>query len=167
VISLILCTTPGITTCSIPEYSPSVFSRIRTVSTPLYGVLYPAMERQGRTFAKREKVLRRVRLRETWPFPIGVANGPFRAIVFFLTGKAVSRGHNGGRQCTGVDCVVWDCCFSVFENWCYIHWFPYNRSLHQPLLPRNTLAALKMASTLSAISGPIPSPGIIVTVYIP
>ena len=43
------------------------------------------MERQGRTLAKREKVRRRVRLRETWPLPMGVARGPFKAIVFFLT----------------------------------------------------------------------------------
>lgn len=36
---------------SIPEYSPSVFSRITTVSTSEYLVLKPGMERQGRTLA--------------------------------------------------------------------------------------------------------------------
>jgi hypothetical protein len=43
------------------------------------------MDRHGRTLANNEKVLRKVKFSETWPFPTGVARGPFKAIVFFLT----------------------------------------------------------------------------------
>lgn len=57
------------TSCSMPEYSPSVFSRMRTVLTSSYAVLNPLIEAQGRTLAKRLKVRRRVRLRETCPLP--------------------------------------------------------------------------------------------------
>jgi hypothetical protein len=54
------------------------------------------MERQGRTLAKSEKVRRRVKFSETCPFPIGVAKGPFKAIVFFLT-DTVSEARTKGR----------------------------------------------------------------------
>ncbi len=44
-------TTPGTTSCSIPEYIPSVFSRTTIRSTPSKGVLRPGMFRARRTQA--------------------------------------------------------------------------------------------------------------------
>lgn len=41
------------TSCSIPLYSPSVFSRIVTTSTLSYKVLWPSSDRHGRTLAYR------------------------------------------------------------------------------------------------------------------
>ena len=46
-----------LTTCSIPLYSPSVFSRMVTRLTSLYAVGYPSIDRQGLTLAYRLKIL--------------------------------------------------------------------------------------------------------------
>lgn len=75
------------TSCSIPEYSPSVFSRMSTVSTSSYGVLNPLMETQGLTFANKLNVLLRVRFKETWPLPT-VIQGTIRLVC--ISGR-VSR----------------------------------------------------------------------------
>lgn len=55
-----------LTTCSIPLYSPSVFSRIVTRSTSVYGVLYPSIDLQGRTLAYRLKALQQRKVRQMY-----------------------------------------------------------------------------------------------------
>ncbi|KAH9526724.1 hypothetical protein DERF_000788 [Dermatophagoides farinae] len=125
VISLILCTTPGnnhlffvVTSCSIPLYSPSVFSRIVTISTLSYN------------------------FNDRCPLPIGVANGPLRPILLRCTDSIAFSGieKRPSGPLTGVTSTR-------------------SHSI-------GTLAAAKIFSTDSDISGPIPSPGIIVTVCI-
>jgi len=164
----------------MPEYSPSVFSRIRTVSTLSYGVLKPATERQGRRLAKRLNVRRRVRLRETWPLPMGVceygqylsmlpwtsrppltARGPFRAILFFLmlsiaaSGIAVLPSLRIGVTSQGSQAM------GVYHKSAI---GSYGKGFVELLL---ALAAAKMSFTACEISGPIPSPSIRDTVYLP
>lgn len=88
----------------------------------------------GLTFANNPKVLLKVKLSETCPLPIGVAKGPFKAIVFFLIDFIDSVG-------------ILDLP-STKTGWTSI-------SSHSI----GTLACLKMFLTDSDISGPIPSPG--------
>jgi hypothetical protein len=94
---------------------------------------------QGLTFANNPNVLLNVKFNETCPFPIGVARGPLSATVFFLTEAMASAGM-AVLPLTKVGVT------STSSHWI------------------GALAALKMDLTDSAISGPIPSPGIRVTV---
>ena len=84
------------TSCSIPEYSPSVFSRMRTVSTLSYGVLNPLIETQGRTFAKRLNVRLRVKFNDTCPFPT-IADLVIR--IYTIIGDKLTWGCK--RSCVG------------------------------------------------------------------
>mmetsp|Transcript_7904 Transcript_7904/g.15880 ORF Transcript_7904/g.15880 Transcript_7904/m.15880 type:complete len:273 (-) Transcript_7904:83-901(-) len=135
VITLRDSTTPGTTSCSNPEYSPSVFSRIVTRLTSSYRVLYPGMDKQGRTFAYSCNSFLRVRFNDLNPFPIGVVIGPFSPILFRSTESKFSRVMKlFVRGSTSLPI----CCSSHSIG---------------------ASAALKISFTDSAISGPIPSPG--------
>lgn len=140
VISLMLCMTPGKTSCSMPEYSPSVFSRIIKVSTPSYTVFTPSMLRHGRTLAYNWNALLRLRLRLTWPVPMGVAKGPFKPIPVSRRRAMVSGGIpiRPSGSLVGV-----------------------TGTMSQVM---GTFAALKTFCTASEISGPMPSPGMRLTV---
>ena len=92
---------------------------------------------------------------------MGVANGPFNAIVFFLTMLAVREGLPEAIASSGM-AVLPSFRIGVTSTGSqtmgvYLSGMTWD----------DTFAAAKMDSTLSAISGPIPSPGIMVTVYSP
>jgi len=115
-----------------PNSLPSVFSLIVTRLTSSYRVLYPGIEKHGRTLAYSCSSLRSVRLSDLCPFPIGVAIGPFRPIPCFRTESRFSRVT---ILLVRGSTVVPMCCSSQETG---------------------TPAASKTALTASAISGPIP-----------
>ena len=93
VITLMLSTTPGTTSCSRPTYSPSVFSRTIIRSTPGYFVSRPGRFLMGLKFANRSNFLRSVTLMLLKPPPIGVVTGPFSATLVALDRLIKRRGN--------------------------------------------------------------------------
>jgi hypothetical protein len=99
---------------------------------------------------------------------MGVARGPFKAILFFVT-KRQLREEVGGREEEPE--AIASSGIAVFPS---LRMGVTSTGSHRigvysylPISTCRTLAASKIDLTLSAISGPIPSPGIKVTVYIP
>src|ERR1700691_109354 len=139
VITLILSTTPGAISCSIPQYRSSVFSRTTIRSTLLNGVCTPAKFIVGRTLAYRSKVRRRCTLIERHPSATRVSSGPLSATRVRLSDSISASG-------TGV---------------------PKRRNAFIPAACRSHSSLIPVASiTASAAlttSGPTPSPGIKVT----
>jgi len=145
----------------MPEYSPSVFSRMRTVLTSSYGVLKPWMEAQGRTLANRLKVRRRVKLRDTWPLPTGSTKAQhmvgkinrggrtwcgkrtFITITEIINGILREKGWELGTfqgDCVflyRLNCVIWDDSLPAFEDRCNADFFPLNRHLCRSLVNRS------------------------------
>jgi len=127
------------TQCSTPEYSPSVASRTTTRSVSGNRVPSPAIARAGRTDAKRSSSWRSATLTERNPLPIGVVIGPLSATRFFRTDSRTSSGSGVPRARIA---------FSPAST--------TSQSIETPVASVTTRAAF-------VTSGPIPSPGIMVT----
>ena len=158
------------TVCSMPEYSPSVFSLIVMMSTSSYGVLKPSIDLHGRTLANKlnclwvknkrmcwnysncvklvllvldwdATYLRRARLRDWCPLPTGVASGPLSPMRVAPTDSITLLGMRI-LPSTPLTGVTSTGSHSI-----------------------GALAASNIFCTLADISGPMPSPGISVTFF--
>ncbi len=130
------------TWCSKPEYSPSVFSRMIAISTSLKRDWTPGTFLQRDKEAYISKSLRILTLKDLWPKrEVGVKRVPLRPILL--------------RRRDSIDSWKRPSSSEVKPETSYC-----SKST-------GTLAALKTSFTEAAISWPIPSPGIRVTVYLP
>src|SRR5688572_5056454 len=137
-----LSTTPGTITCSRPAYRSSVFSRTIIRSTFVQREATPGRFLTGRRFAYRSSALRSPTLTLVNPSPIGVVHGPLSATLFRVIESSSSAGS------------VWP----VFSN------------AVTPASCRSQSIATPVASstdvTAAVTSGPMPSPGINVSVCV-
>ena len=128
--------------CSIPEYNPSVFSLTITKSISSYLDLIPLKLFTGLKFTYKSKVCLSVTFTLLNPFPTGVVTGPFIAILFLFIASITCSG-------SGV---------------------PYSSMTPAPASTFSHSISTPVDSTTftiaAATSGPIPSPGISVTLYI-
>src|SRR5579859_2168480 len=139
VMILMASTTPGTTSCSRPTYSPSVFSRTMIKSTPGHFDSRPGRFLMGRKLAKRSKVLRSVTLMLLKPPPMGVVTGPFRASLLRSIESYSSLG--------------------IYSPLISNASAPAAKRSHSHLIP----VASRIRITACVTSGPMPSPGISVT----
>src|SRR5258708_17665324 len=140
VMILMLSTMPGTISCSRPAYRSSVFSRTTIRSTPWKRLSTPGRFLTGRRLENRSRALRSPTFTLVKPSPIGVVTGPFSATLFLFTDS---------RSCGGSD---WPKRLNAIT--------PASCGSHAISRP----AAVKMRTTASVTSGPIPSPGIRVMV---
>src|SRR5688572_17434963 len=137
-----LSTTPGTTSCSSPEYRSSVFSRTMTRSTFSNRDRTWGRLETGRRFEYRSSAFRSPTLTLVNPSPTGVVTGPFNATLFRRTDAMSSSGSgepdfsSAGTPASNGSQVI------------------------------DTPAASMIDTTADVTSGPMPSPGINVIVWV-
>src|SRR3990170_5683163 len=100
------------------------------------------MLRIGRTLAYRSNSLRSATFTERWPPPSGVSSGPLRAVCVALMDSIAGLVSSSPRRSTVKAAADWR-----------------SQSNSTPVMERTS-------SVASVISGPTPSPGINVTLYV-
>mmetsp|Transcript_9969 Transcript_9969/g.24915 ORF Transcript_9969/g.24915 Transcript_9969/m.24915 type:complete len:350 (+) Transcript_9969:543-1592(+) len=145
VMTLRLSTTPSTTSCSRPEYSPSVFSRITTMSRLSWRVLRPGMDTPCTRLTYRSRSLRSCTLSDCVSVlrrSSGVNSVPLSATPFLRMEASTSLGTSLRGRPSGSE--------------------PDRESKRSHLM--GAPSASTTSTTDLVISGPMPSPGISVTV---